>query len=87
MNELLRQPAILIFLLTLLGGTATWAVRQEIINNQQQHEIDTIQNSLKGRINPVELERRLGTLDGKVTILEGRMDALSARLNVIEGRK
>lgn len=63
MRDMLRNPAVVVFLLGTLGAIIGWGVRQEIINRTQQQAIDQ-------QIPPAELQRRLGYLEGRVDTLE-----------------
>ena len=62
-GKLLRHPSIVVFLLTVAGAVIGWGIRQEYINQHQQYQLDQ-------HPNPVDLERRLGSIERRLERLE-----------------
>lgn len=69
-GQFLRHPTVIVFGLGLVGAIVGWAVRQEIVNINQQNQIDDLARTEAQRLAPVEVARRLGNLEGRITTLE-----------------
>jgi hypothetical protein len=62
-KALLHSPAMIVFLLGVVGAVVGWGVRQEFINSNQQHQIDAA-------IERIDLFGRVIRLEGRVEVLE-----------------
>lgn len=69
-GSFMRHPSVVVFVLGLLGAVFGWAVRQELINNNQQNQIDSLTRIESQRLDPVEVARRLGSIEGRLSTLE-----------------
>lgn len=65
LKAILRSPAMIIFLLGVVGAAIGWGVRQEYINRDQQNQIDAAvaRLDLVGRM--IRLEERVSALEKK----------------------